>query len=208
MIELIQYLRSLDMADLPGLSAHKTMAPPSRTLIRFDEADYPHARKASVLILLYPKRGIPHLVLTQRPDYDGVHSGQVSFPGGQLEASDPGPWEAAIRETFEEIGVERQLIEPAGQLSHIYIPPSNFFVYPFLGYMEQEPIFIPDDKEVAHIIEMPLFDLLDERIRGEWTMMRQQAAYTVPCYYIQGRAVWGATAIILSELEVILRKFV
>lgn len=207
MIELIQYLRNLEFSDLPGLSAHQSMAPPSRQLRNFLEADYPNARKASVLILLYPRLGIPHLVLTQRPDYDGVHSGQVSFPGGQLEPDDAGPWDAAVREALEEIGVRPEHIEPATPLSHIYIPPSNFFVYPFIGYMNQEPVFIPDEKEVAQIIEMPLFDLLDNDLRGELNLMRNDMTYTVPCYYIQGRAVWGATAIILSELEAILRNF-
>lgn len=190
---------------LPGAVAHKRMAPAQRVIEIFDESNYPNAEKASVLMLLYPNQQDIFFALIQRPVYDGTHGGQVSFPGGRIEKSDTTPWHTALRESQEEIGLDPVSVNFIAKLSPVYIPPSNFFVHVFTGSTATQPHFIPDLKEVETIIEAPLNILLDEGIKSEMEFTRNTIQMMVPCYTIQGRNVWGATAIILSEVEEILR---
>lgn len=193
---------------LPGWHAQKRMAPPQRVVKEFIETDYPHAQKASVLSLFYPVNEILHFVMIQRPAYNGTHGGQVSFPGGKIESLDSNAWNAALRETKEEIGVEPDRIIFVGPLSPIYIPPSNFFVHPFIGAATHKPNFILDPNEVESIIETPVNILTDNSIKSEMMFRRDNMQMQVPCYNIGGKQVWGATAIILSELEEILKEIV
>lgn len=197
---------NLLMGPLPGPLAHQKMAPLSRQVIHFNPADYPNAKIAAVLVLCYPKNGEITMVLTQRPNYDGVHSGQISFPGGKIEPGDNDELHTALRETEEEIGVLRQEIRVIGKLSNVYIPPSNFFVFPFVGIATSAPIFTPDSNEVAEIIEMPINTLLADSVKSTITINRPEAPFEAPCYDINGKKVWGATAIILSEVEWLLRE--
>jgi 8-oxo-dGTP pyrophosphatase MutT (NUDIX family) len=189
---------------LPGPSAQRFMAPAGRVVGPFEEKDYPDARKASVMVLLYSRQDEVRTVLMERPSYDGVHSGQISFPGGGQEQQDADAWQTAQRETMEEVGVtDIQLIGP---LSPLYIPPSNFFVRPFLGWLPHEPVFVPDEQEVASIVEFPVHDLLLPSVKSTMMVERKDWRMEVPCYLIGGHQVWGATAIILSELEALLEK--
>ena len=190
---------------LPGLDAHKIMAPITRPIMNFNEKDYPSAKKGAVLILFYPVNEEIFMVLIKRPSYDGVHGGQVSFPGGKVEEGDFDTSFTAIRETEEEIGVNRSQIKIFGQLSNIYIPPSNFFVYPYLGSINEKPDFFPDKNEVEYIIETPVNILLDQTIKSTIKINRSDINFDAPCYIINNHRVWGATAIILSELEVLMR---
>jgi len=191
---------------LPGLEAHKIMAPVARPIENFEEKDYPSAKKGAVLILFYPVLEEIFMVLIKRPSYDGVHGGQVSFPGGKVEETDKDTSFTALRETEEEIGVERSQIKIFGQLSNIYIPPSNFFVYPYLGLMKTKPDFFPDKNEVEYIIETPVNILLDQTNKSTININRKDINFEAPCYLINKHRVWGATAIILSELEFLLRN--
>ncbi|MEZ5015097.1 MAG: CoA pyrophosphatase [Chitinophagales bacterium] len=133
-----------------------------------------------------------------------MHSRQVSFPGGQIEPQDSGPEQTALRETEEEIGVRATDITVIGKLSNIYIPPSDFFVFPFVGAMHRRPHFQPDVHEVDMLIESPLSDIFLPASKGSVRIERQDVSFDAPCYFIGGETVWGATAIILSELEDIL----
>ena len=198
-------LYQLLTGDLPGMLAHQVMAPVTRPLKAFDLTDYPDAKVAAVMILLYPKQDNIFLALIKRPDYSGVHSGQVSFPGGKSEDSDVDYQFTALRETEEEIGVKASLIQVIGQLSNVYIPPSNFFVFPFVGYLEHSPQFLPDANEVEYMIEFPVHTLLDPTIKSTVKINRPEATFEAPCYLINGHTVWGATAIILSEFEFLLK---
>lgn len=190
---------------LPGLDAHKIMAPATRPIKNFEEKDYPKAKKGAVLILFYPVKEEIFMVMIKRPSYDGVHGGQVSFPGGKVEDGDVDTSFTALRETEEEIGVNGSQIKIFGQLSNIYIPPSNFFVYPYLGLINEKPDFFPDKNEVEYVIETPVNILLDQSIKSTLTINRPEIKFEAPCYLINKHRVWGATAIILSELEILMR---
>ena len=192
---------------LPGRSAQLKMSSLKRIreLMRFATPD--DARQSSVLILLYPYCGTTGLVLMQRPDYRGVHGGQISLPGGKREDTDESLVFTALREAREEIGVDPARIQIIGQLTEMYIPPSNFLVTPVVGFQHHRPEFTPDPKEVAGIIEITLDDLLDNR-NLKRTKMKLSIGLTmqVPTFTIGTTVIWGATAMILSELREILQE--
>jgi 8-oxo-dGTP pyrophosphatase MutT (NUDIX family) len=158
------------------------------------------------MMLLYPKNDKTHLVLIVRNAYNGVHSSQIAFPGGKYEISDADYRETALRETHEEVGISSEKIEIIKQFTPVYIPPSNFSVHPFLGISSQELLFYPDIREVADIIELPLSVFLNDEIIIEATLSTSYANnISVPAYNIQNHVVWGATAMILSELREVLK---
>lgn len=203
--QFVHRLQDRIQSGLPGILAHRTMAPATRQLKNFDENDYPDAKKGAVLVLFYPVADAVHMVFIKRPSYDGVHSGQVAFPGGKIEEGET-PAVAALRETREEIGVAENTITVFAQLSNLYIPPSNFFVFPFLGFTSQRPQFLPDKNEVEYLIESPVEIILDPSIKGMMEIERPDGVMQAPYYLISDQKVWGATAIILSELEFLLTE--
>ena len=158
-------------------------------------------------MLLYPKNDKVHLVLIVRNTYNGEHSAQVALPGGKVEKEDSDFSSTALRETQEEIGIDPIKIKIVKPFSKIYIPPSNFLVHPFLGICTEPLIFIPDPLEVAQIIEIPLSELVSNDIVVK---QKRDTSYAseidVPGFKINDQLVWGATAMILSELkEVVLQ---
>jgi len=163
-------------------------------------------RQAAVLIFLYQKAGEWHFPLILRPDYDGVHSGQMAFPGGRWEQQDADLAETALRETQEEIGVQVERAALAGKLSELYIPPSNNLVNPFLAIGHTAPKkFIPDPKEVAKVLEVPVNQLKNPEIIQKTRFTFQNGvSFTAPSFVIDGHTIWGATAMILSEMLEIL----
>lgn len=187
----------------PGWTAQSKMAPLVRQQSIIDVAVPPDARKAAVLFLLYPNHEQQlSFCLIQRPAYDGKHSSQISFPGGKHEEEDADLWATALRETEEEVGVKPSQIARLTDLSPTYIPPSNFWVNPFMGITHSKPIFSPDKDEVDHIIEVPLAALLDQsnlQTRKVTTSYMQQVE--VPMFIFNSYEVWGATAMILSEAK-------
>ena len=196
-------------AQLLGELAHLKMVPPERAdLIADIDFNTLNPKKSAVLMLLYPKNDNMHLVLIKRNVYKGTHSAQISFPGGKFEADDMVFENTALRETFEEVGVPANTVQIIRAFTQTYIPPSNFMVYPYLGFCQVTPIFIPDLREVGDIIELAIDDLLDEKL---CVNKRLNTSYSidieVPCFEIAGHLVWGATAMILSELKETLKKF-
>jgi len=185
---------------LPGAVAHERMMPAIR---RLESLDRPYWKKASVLLLLYPVGEELHFPLTLRRDDLPHHAGQISLPGGSLEA-DEGPEAAALRETAEELGVDPTDIEIIGRLSPLKIPPSGFEISPFVGFVPSRPVFVPEAREVAEIIETPLSLLAAADAIGveEWELRGGRSA--VPFWRIGGHKVWGATAMVLSELAALL----
>jgi 8-oxo-dGTP pyrophosphatase MutT (NUDIX family) len=158
------------------------------------------ARQGAVLCLLYPWQDGLHLLLTGRPDGLRHHSGQISFPGGRIDP-DETALEAALRETAEEVGVAAETITVVGALTPLYIPPSDFEVFPFVGYAGQRPDFRPNSAEVAFLLEPALHELLhpacchyEERHFPHWPH-----PVRVPWFSVQGQRVWGATALMLSD---------
>ncbi|GAA6768533.1 hypothetical protein AAFH68_44890 [Flavobacterium sp. CGRL1] len=158
------------------------------------------------MMLFYPKNEKTHLILIVRNAYNGVHSSQIAFPGGKYEITDRDYQETALRETSEEIGVLSEKIEIIKHFTPMYIPPSNFLVHPYLGIAKEELSFYPDAREVASIIELPLSVFLDDEIMIETTLSTSYGNdILVPAFYIQNHIVWGATAMILSELRDVLK---
>jgi 8-oxo-dGTP pyrophosphatase MutT (NUDIX family) len=187
---------------LPGLEGQLGMAPQPRPGWEWQPIEDYDCREAGVLLLLYPRperNGELHLVLTRRHEYPGTHSGQISFPGGGREGDEPLET-TALRETCEEIGVPSQGITILGQLTALYIPPSNYCIYPFVGFQASAPGFRPDPREVAEVIEVPFSLLLDEAIqRAEMMEHPQFGERLIPYFNIYGHKVWGATGMVLSE---------
>jgi len=188
---------------VPGEPSHLIMAPEIRTraLHNFNIEER-NPRHAAVMMLFYPKKSKMHIVLILRPEYEGVHSGQVALPGGKVETFDKGYVNTALRETNEEVGVPIEAIQVLKTFTKVYIPPSNFWVHPFLGFAVQRPDFILQEEEVAKIIEVPLLTLLDEKNVGLKNLSTSYAKnIEVPVFKLNGYDVWGATAMMLSELK-------
>jgi 8-oxo-dGTP pyrophosphatase MutT (NUDIX family) len=197
-------IRAALQKPLPGIAAQIRLAPEYRveSLRATPPAD---ARAAGVLILLYPHDGAWYFPLMKRVEDGLVHSGQISLPGGSQE---PGEslQATALREACEEIGAACAEIDVLGQLSTLYIPPSNFLVTPTVGCVEQRPDFRCDPREVAELIEVPLSTLFDRAVvkREPWSL--RGVAVDVPFYQIGPHKVWGATAMILSEFSMLLAE--
>lgn len=193
---------------LPGEDAQQKMSPPMRNTYSISEAKKKGAKESAVLILLYEKMGEVHLVLTERKVYKGAHSGQISLPGGKRDATDNTLEYTALRETEEEVGINATNIEVVAEISHLYIPVSNFLVFPFVGILKTEPIFIKEEKEVERIIEIPLKMLLDSdnEMMKKIEIADKNIQFKTPAYQIHETEVWGATAMILSEFLEIMRQ--
>ncbi len=188
---------------LPGVSAQERMATrPRPTMAEFEHEGPP--RPGAVLILLYPQDGELYLPLTRRTDRVATHKGQISLPGGAQEPADGSLWETALREANEEIAADPAKVRYIGALSPLFIPASNFNVYPFIGYQDEAPAFRPDPTEVAELIHLPLRGILEPSIKAHetWTLRGRQVE--VSFYRYQQHVIWGATAMILSEFEVLL----
>ncbi len=204
----LKYVPKIAKEILPATMAHAKMIPPNRFELLNDQ-DYSNfnPRKASVLMLLYPKNSITHLVLILRNTYPGIHSSQIAFPGGKVEIDDESLSATALRETFEEVGISSDKIAIIKAFTEVYIPPSNFLVSPFLGFSEQELLFTPDPEEVAGIIEIPLSYFLDDTIVVNISMSTSYMNdIQVPAFQIHEHLVWGATAMMLSELKDIIKN--
>lgn len=191
---------------LPGEEAQLKMAPAYRAKYSPSEIEKFNPKVAAVLILFYKQNEEWHLVFTERMTYKGVHSGQISFPGGKQEIGEDLK-QTALRETFEEIGVSPDLVELVGSLSHVYIPPSNFSVYPFVGIANSEISFKKQDDEVNQIMEIPLsFFFSSENVAPTKIKLSEDIEFSVPAYVYRKKPIWGATAIILSELVAVLEN--
>lgn len=195
--------------ELPGEAIQHKMAPIERlSELKKNAIQKQTARKAGVMALFYPSQSLDtHLILILRKTYKGVHSAQVGFPGGKIEPEDQSLLETALRETEEEVGVNAKSISVLKQLTEIYIPPSDFFVQPFLGVTYQTPIFIPQEEEVEALIEVPLTHFMDDKILTTSTLSTSYATnIQVPAFMLNDHVVWGATAMMLSEVRELLKQ--
>ena len=204
----LKYVPKIAKETLPAALAHAKMAPIER-LEQLNNLSYDDLlpKKAAVMMLFYPKESQTHLVLIVRNSYPGVHSSQIAFPGGKVESFDLSMADTALRETEEEIGIAKSSIQIIKEFTEIYIPPSNFLVSPFLGICTYEPTFILQPDEVAGIIELPLSIFLDDNnvvIRKLSTSYA--ASIDVPAFLVKEHVVWGATAMMMSELKETLKN--
>lgn len=189
---------------LPGHIAHRQMSPIPRAGSEPGYVPPIPPRRGGVLVLFYPYNDALHLPLILRPTYNGTHSGQVAFPGGGQEEGDADITATALREAYEEVGIPPAEVRILGHLSKLYIEPSNFEVYPTVGWTTQRPDFRVDPYEVAQLLEVPFADFQNPANRYEemWNLRGRQVR--VPFFKIQGQTVWGATAMMLSELLVLI----
>jgi 8-oxo-dGTP pyrophosphatase MutT (NUDIX family) len=206
MIGLADVERALALPYFDSDQAQRRMSPVPRGL----GSPSGPPRQAAVLALLYPRSaGGLAVVLTRRRDDLRAHSGQISFPGGKRDPRDASFQETALRETHEELGIAPQAVRMLGQLAQTYIPPTHYNVHPFVGYAEQLPALHPNESEVAEVLHLPLDALLDPQTRHTETRLIGGFPVHVPYYLLkqdgQAHKIWGATAIMLSELEERLR---
>lgn len=192
---------------LPGIDAHLHLAPAIRTKDIKKGIVPAKATRSAVLALLFPEGTTVKMALILRNEYNGAHSGQVSLPGGKEEAQDPDLQFTALRETFEEIGVPASEIEVIGALSRFYVPPSNFVIQPFVGITAKRPDFRCDPVEVQRLIIADLHkDLAFEKLIKKRQKVHKLISITAPGWLVDGSFVWGATAMIISELIAINAK--
>ena len=208
MKKFTNFIHSLEkeLDKLPGMDAHLKMAPITRLqeLKNLCHTDEP--KKSAVLILFFNENGKTKLVFIRRPVDTSVHSGQIAFPGGKYEEGDKELVNTALRETWEEIGVDPKTINVIGPISKLYIPPSNFDVFPFVGYTKERPDFITNE-EVDKLLEFDLDTLLNpDTFTTREIKTRFGKLVDVPCYYIDNNIIWGATAMIVSELIDIIKQ--
>lgn len=194
---------------LPGVEAHHKLAP----ILRLQELknldiDKKNPNQAAVMAVFYPgKQGETKFVLILRKTYKGVHSNQVGFPGGRVEDQDLDLMHTALRETEEEVGIPRSEVEVLRELTRLYIPPSNFWVQPYLGLMQRTPVLIPQESEVEDVLEIDIDEFMSDSCLIRQTLSTSYAKnIDVPAFLLGGHVVWGATAMMLSEMKDILRQ--
>lgn len=203
-----QNLVQLMQAELPGEEAHKSMMPVNRPLSSNALKEAINVKESAVAVMLFEENGKEHCTLIQRPSYEGTHSGQVSFPGGKKELNDENLAFTAIRECWEEVGILLSDDHLIGKLTSVYIPVSNFHVEPFLFFYPEKPMFKADEREVESIFTITLDELLDDSNINQMEVKISDALTmkNIPCFQINEKQIWGASALILNELKFILKK--
>lgn len=205
---ILKSISKIENISLPGQTSQFKMVPPFRQeLVKRQGENIKNAKQSAVLALLYPDaQNETHLVLILRKTYKGVHSAQIGFPGGSVEDDDESLEHTALREAFEEVGVLEKNVSIIKKLTDVYIPPSNFFVQPFLGYTSVRPQFVKQEDEVEDILEVKLFDILDDTyVISKSVSTSYKVDVEVPAFKLNGHVVWGATAMMLSEIKDILK---
>lgn len=202
---ILARLREELQGTLPGLAAQLRMITDPRPGHQVYQEVRDSSVTAGVLVLLYPQQGRLHLVLTRRTESLDHHQAQISFPGGRQEPGETSI-QTALREAGEELGIRPEDVRILGHLTPLYIPPSNYCIYPVVAFAEDRPQFLPSPEEVAEVIEVPLNHLVDpQTVRREvWSLQNQD--HEVPFYLYEGHKIWGATAMVLAELVTILAK--
>jgi 8-oxo-dGTP pyrophosphatase MutT (NUDIX family) len=189
---------------LPGNDAHKLMEASSRNA--FNKGPNDLTRKSAVLILFYPAENDIHIPLILRPKYEGMHGWQVAFPGGRNEKTDENLIRTALREAQEEIGIRTADVTVIGQLTELYIPPSNYLVQPVVGFLNFKPMYYPDPREVELVFEAKLTELSDPKIISDELIEMKGIEIKAPSYKINGQTIWGATAMMFAELLLVIEQ--
>lgn len=201
------FLKNSLNGKLPGETAHIKMLPPGRRLKTFDH-ELSSIKQSSVLLLVYPENDQLFICLTKRPSTMKHHPGQISFPGGKVEKEDISAEMTALREAHEEVGIDRNKIEILGKLSDLYVEVSRFSIQPFLAWANEKPEFIVDYGEVEELIIFPISEFVTNETVAEIELETVSGPLLIRYYPFNGEIIWGATAMILSELIEILKKYV
>jgi 8-oxo-dGTP pyrophosphatase MutT (NUDIX family) len=199
-------LKTEILKGLPGTDAQWQMASSDRFVKNFPRLPGKDARIAAVLILLYPSNGSICTVFMQRPDYNGVHGGQISYPGGKQEPEDADVIQTAFREAHEETGVDPSKVNLIGTLTPLFIPVSNMIVTPVAGWLNEEPLYKIKSDEVVFLFEADLKKLLDPAIVKSKPFEIRGEMVEIKYFDYNGNTIWGATAMILHELLLIIRR--
>lgn len=199
------YLKETLQGELPGIKAHSKMLPPGRRLKTYDN-EISSVKLSSVLLLLFPEGDQLYTCLTKRPQTMKHHPGQISFPGGKVEKEDCSAESTALREAREEVGINPDEIVILGKLSDLYVEVSKFSIQPFLAWADQKPDFLVDYGEVEELILFPVSDFVTNEIILETELETVTGPLQIKYYPYNGEFIWGATAMILSELIEILKQ--
>tara|TARA_B100000287_G_scaffold434181_1_gene497923 strand:- start:854 stop:1477 length:624 start_codon:yes stop_codon:yes gene_type:complete len=188
---------------LPGSTAQNKM----RVITKFPLKNYPYnnkSRPAAVLVLLYPDQSNWYFFLTKRTQNVDHHKGQISLPGGMVE-KDELQAEAAIRETYEEIGVQKDKIEIIGHLTKFLVPISGFEIFPFIGWTSNKPKTYIQINEVEKVFSVSIKSLIHKKTKKIKETNLYGVPATIPYFDLENEIVWGATSIILSEFRSVLK---
>jgi 8-oxo-dGTP pyrophosphatase MutT (NUDIX family) len=189
---------------LPGEGTHRLMLPVGRAL--YPEPGETMIIQSGVLMLIFPYRGKIHTCLIRRPSTMRNHGGQIAFPGGRYEPADTDLIQTALRESFEEIGTDKDQIEIIGALSPIYIQVSNFKIYPFIGWCDKLPDFKTDKSEVDELFKIPVETIFHPTTFQTKSVITARGTFEAPGFYIEPLFIWGATAMVLSEFKEVYRS--
>ncbi|WP_456423558.1 NUDIX hydrolase [Lutibacter sp.] len=200
-------ISKLENLPVGGLEAQFKLAPKLRLNYSQNKIKALNPKKAAVTALFYPnKNNETCFLLTLRASYNGTHSSQISFPGGKYDKKDNNLESTALRETFEEVGIHPHKITIFKQMTDVFIPPSNFLVTPFLGYLKRTPLFTKNH-EVEKLISVTIKDLLEDSSISTTTLSTSYATnIEVPCFVLNSYVVWGATAMMLSEIKQLIKN--
>ena len=185
--------------DLPGKIFQDNMAPSGRESRYLLKPDSQASKEAGILILLFPFKDELYTVFIKRTEKNGPHSGQISFPGGKSDSLDADLEHTALRETTEELGVNSENIKLLGALTPLYIPVSNYNVFPFIGFINKFPDFTIQPDEVQYAIMVKIQEFQKSATTGILEINQNKFVIKAPCYKIKDANIWGATAMILSE---------
>ena len=199
----LEFVPKVQELSLPGLGEQLTMAPAMRKQLL--EKPIVNPKKAAVVCLFYEgKDGETYFYLIRRSTYPGVHSNQVSFPGGQIDSTDQTPWDAAKRELWEELGIPPEQITQIKEMTPLFIPPSNFWVDCFLAIQQDQSELTLDTNEVKEVISVPLTEFI--KTRKSFTDRERGKGDKTPIYNLSDNIVWGATAMMLAEIKSIISQ--
>lgn len=206
--KVTHFLEKRLVQNLPGNSAHELMKPRMADGTSFSITHPTHPREGGVLILFYEAEGVVKFPLIQRTTYEGIHSGQIALPGGKKEDEDGNLKNTALREAYEEIGIDLEEVEIIGSLSKFFVIASNYCVLPVIGKVAGIPRFTPDPREVEGILHPSLSTLTDpSSVKEKQMRVRGGVDMICPYYDLEEKVVWGATAMMLSELVSILSEY-
>ncbi|REE82084.1 NUDIX domain-containing protein [Lutibacter oceani] len=201
-----KHIQKLSNSEIGGLEAQFKLAPKLRKQFSEEKIKANNPKKAAVLVIFYPNNsGKINFLLTLRASYNGTHSAQISFPGGKFDLKDTSLEQTALREAFEEVGIIKKDISIFKQMTDVFIPPSNFIVTPYLSYIDYTPIFTKNH-EVEDLIEINVSDFLCDSAISSTTLSTSYAKnIEVPCFKLNNYIVWGATAMMLSEIKELIK---
>lgn len=205
--EFYNLIKNVNKSQLQGYSSHKKVMGDLREDITFENILSKKPKYSGVLLLFFEKQKKVKFLLEERNIYKGIHSGQICLVGGKKEDFDISLQDTAIREAWEETQLDRKDIEIISPLTEVYIPPSNFLMYPFIAVLNKNnPEFINNTNEVKEFIEVDLGDLLSDENFKETDYILDKKRLGV--FKLKGKDVWGATAMVLQEFKDIYLKLI